>query len=442
MNYKQFFDPMHGGVINGCIYYLKIAVALGVAAIPEGLPAVITLCLALGTRRMVEKNAIVRKLPSVETLGCVTVICSDKTGTLTLNEMTVVSLVVMGSKGSELFESDVTGTSYNPTGTVEGVTVNEGSPLVDLAAVCSVCNDAVIQYDAKDSKFVRIGEPTEAALKVLGEKLGYPGRGAQATDTADVTHDASDYYAKLYPKVATLEFSRGRKSMSVLAKDGPKGETMLLCKGAPENVLARCNRVRLASGKDVKLTAAISKQIEKQITDMSERPLRVLALAIKEDLPAPLNSYDGDNDHEAHSLVTVLPDKFVAIENDMVFLGLAGIKDPARPQVKPSIAKCYEAGIRVIMITGDNKATAESIAREIGIFGADEDIEGKSFEGREFMAMSVEKQIAALMDGGGGRVFSRTDPTDKQALVNILKSQGEIPAMTGDGMSFSPYSPH
>jgi Ca2+-transporting ATPase len=388
---------------------------------------------------MVEKNAIVRKLPSVETLGCVTVICSDKTGTLTLNEMTVVSLVSMGAKATELLESDVTGTSYNPTGTVVGATVAKGSPLAEIAAACSVCNDAVIQWDAKDSKFARIGEPTEAALKVLGEKLGYPGRKSQSTDKGEVTHDASDHYSALFPKVATLEFSRGRKSMSVLCKNGPKSKkNVLFCKGAPENVLARCNRIRLEDGSTVNLTKTAAKKIEAQITDMSERPLRVLALAMLDELPSPLDSYDGTPDHKAHKQMTVNPDDFAAIEQDMVFLGLAGIKDPARPEVKPSIEKCYEAGIRVIMITGDNKKTAESIAREIGIFGPEEDVEGKSFEGREFMAMSHDDQVKALMEGGGGRVFSRTDPTDKQALVNLLKSQGEIPAMTGDGVNDAP----
>lgn len=437
MNYSQFFDPIHGSVFNGCIYYLKIAVALGVAAIPEGLPAVITLCLALGTRRMVKKNAIVRKLPSVETLGCTTVICSDKTGTLTLNEMTVVSIVTIGKNDTDLIESSVTGRSYNPAGEVEGVSMTSKTVgLQDFASVCTVCNDAVINWSEADGKFIRVGEPTEAALKVVGEKLGFPNRGPISSDKSLSTHEATDYFTKQYPRVATLEFSRGRKSMSVLCK-GKKGN-VLLCKGAPEGLLDRCNRLRLADGSTVTLSAKGKAAIKAQISDMAERPLRVLGLAIKDDLDAELAGYDGSKSHKATARLAVDPDKFASIEQDMVFIGLAGIKDPARPEVAPSIELCKDAGIRVIMITGDNQETAEAIAREIGIFGKDEDVTGKSFTGKGFMALSQDKKIEALMAGGGGRVFSRTDPTDKQALVKLLKSQGEVPAMTGDGVNDAP----
>jgi len=174
MNYNQFFDPVFGGFFKGCIYYLKIAVALGVAAIPEGLPAVITLCLALGTKKMVKRNAIVRKLPSVETLGCCTVICSDKTGTLTTNQMVVEALVVPDEGEGQIKEYNVSGTGYVPTdGKIQDYNGTAGN-LEEMANVCTLCNEAVIKYE--DGQYVRVGEPTEAALKCLVEKNGFTWR--------------------------------------------------------------------------------------------------------------------------------------------------------------------------------------------------------------------------------------------------------------------------
>jgi len=442
MNYKQFFDPVHGSVFKGCIYYLKIAVALGVAAIPEGLPAVITLCLALGTRRMVKKNAIIRKLPSVETLGCTTVICSDKTGTLTLNEMTVVSLVNIRKNPENICEYPVTGASYNPAGEVSGLgpLTSADKGLTDIVAVCTMCNESRILYDETIGKFTRVGEPTEAALRVLGEKIGFPGRKAQSTDQEVMTHETADHCAKNFKKLETLEFSRGdRKSMSVLCHNGQ--QNVLMCKGAPEPVIKRCTMVRLQDGTDIPMSQAARSKLLEQVKAMAERPLRVLAFATKEKFEgkyAPLATYDGSASHPAHKLLEVAPEKFIEVEQHMVFVGLAGIKDPARPEVKPSIELCKQAGIRVIMITGDKKETAESIAREVGIFGPKDSTEGRSFTGAEFQNMSQAQKEECLMKDHLGRCFSRTDPTDKQLLVNILKAQGEIAAMTGDGVNDAP----
>jgi Ca2+-transporting ATPase len=424
MNFNAFWDPVHGSFFKGCIYYLKIAVALGVAAIPEGLPAVITLCLSMGTRKMVKRNAIVRKLPSVETLGCCTVICSDKTGTLTTNQMVVEALVTCGTRG-KIVETAVSGTNYSPEeGSMEdGFALNESFETV--AQICALCNDAEIKWDAEEELYKRIGEPTEAALKVLAEKIGGEGSPSSKEETASFY---GKQYASGFTKEATLEFSRDRKSMSVLVNDG--NDRTLMVKGAAELVLERCTHVMLNKGTVEKMSAAMREQCEAKIHDMATRPLRCLGLAMKTGMPS----------------VADMPNKlqdtsdYINIEQGMVFCGIAGIKDPARPEVRPAIAECVDAGIRVIMITGDNKETAEAIARDVGIFDEDESVEGKSYTGAEFFSESKDDawRSKTIMSGGGNRVFSRTEPRDKQMLVKLLKNEGEVPAMTGDGVNDAP----
>jgi len=427
MNFNQFFDPVFGGFFKGCIYYLKIAVALGVAAIPEGLPAVITLCLALGTKKMVKRNCIVRRLPSVETLGCCTVICSDKTGTLTTNQMVVEAMVVPDQKEGDLKEFQVTGTEYAPTdGAVQNYTGTTGN-LETMAAVCSLCNEAIIRY--KEGAYVRVGEPTEAALKCLVEKMGMPGNAAPTSD-AERTSYYGDIISSRYEVEATLEFCRNRKSMSVLCRSKASGERHLLVKGAAELLLERCTKIMRSDGSVAPLTAADRSNIAARITHMSKRPLRTLGMAVKTGMPA----------------VSQLPsqllnlDEYIKVESDLTFVGLAGIKDPPRPEVRSAIGRCQAAGIRVIMITGDNKTTAEAIARDVGIFGDGEDMTGRSFTGAEFFhgSISDEKRKHLIMHGGGSRVFSRTEPRDKQLLVKLLRSCGEVPAMTGDGVNDAP----
>jgi Ca2+-transporting ATPase len=453
MNFRQFSDPVHGGFWKGLIYYLKIAVALGVAAIPEGLPAVITLCLALGTRKMVKRNAIVRKLPSVETLGCTTVICSDKTGTLTTNQMTVVAIAYPRNADTPLVEHTVTGTSYVPKGDVVGL--KSPADVEDLTKVCALCNQAVIRY--VDGKYERIGEPTEAALKVLVEKIGVQGMEPSSDPSVQVSQVAN-HWKSLYPQQALLEFSRDRKSMSTLCgyastnaeDDTPDatpsrrtrsstkvagGKNKLYVKGAPERVLERCTHVRLAGGDTVPLTDANRNAILEQVADMAARPLRCLAMAIREDV-GELGDYDGDS-HKAHSKL-LNPATFIDLEKNMVFVGICGIKDPARPEVAPAIAECVTAGIRVVMITGDTQPTAEAIAKEIGIFQPGESTTNRSFTGAAFFALDEKKRIELLTSHHQAMVFSRTEPKDKQELVKMLRAAGEVPAMTGDGVNDAP----
>jgi len=428
MNLSKFSDPIHGGMFGGCIYYMKIAVALGVAAIPEGLPAVITLCLALGTRKMVKRNAIVRKLPSVETLGCCTVICSDKTGTLTTNQMAVVQFFQMGKDEQDILSYTVEGIDYSPMGDVQGLDVAGDSDSVNvLAQVCSLCNEARVLFNTEEDKYERFGEPTEAALKVLVEKLKLGG--GERSNKQD-SQFFNEKITSQWTKEATLEFSRDRKSMSVLCSQDGKNRTLFV-KGAPDNLLPRCTKVMLKDGSVQKLTKAGQDAIAAYVSEMARSPLRCLAYAIK----GNMQSKEALNDYLLETT------RFKEVEVDMIFVGVTGIKDPARLEVKDAIASCNDAGIRVMMITGDNKETAQAIAKDVGIFDRDISAElmaERSFTGAEFFSFPEEKQVHLLMHNGGSRVFSRTEPRDKQSIVKLLKDQGEVPAMTGDGVNDAP----
>jgi Ca2+-transporting ATPase len=527
-------DPSFASVWEGAIYYAKVAVALGVAAIPEGLPAVITLCLSLGTRRMAERNVIVRKLPSVETLGCTSVICTDKTGTLTTNEMTAVSLVLLEkvqvgkkTKTTTIQEHAIDGISYSPIGQVNGVVPNEevkslphGS-VADVAAVAALCNDAKIigvdvngdgdvDVDVSDDEdmvdqhgktvrkihhhgqanrnnkkkdpvekkktYVRAGEPTEAALCVLAEKIGGMSHYLDGPPMAHMGKTGLHIYAPpsvlasanvnswrdSHKRKATLEFNRDRKSMSVLCdysqspsnnssssssggnssnrKRSRQNGNRLLVKGAPNLLLERCTHIKHRDGSVTKLTAPIRRMIEAKIKELAVRPLRCLALAVKDpgQLESSLLNFDPTDDGAVgrHALLKDST-KYKDIESGLTLVGIVGIKDPARPEVADSILECTKAGIRVMMITGDARDTAVAIARDVNIFPKETPGELlKAFEGREFFLKSDEEQLELLKTDN--IVFCRAEPADKQKLVKMLQSLGEIPAMTGDGVNDAP----
>jgi Ca2+ transporting ATPase len=433
INIEHFNDPSHGGWAKGAIYYLKIAVSLGVAAIPEGLAVVITTCLALGTRKMAAKNAVVRSLPSVETLGSCSVICSDKTGTLTTNQMSVEKIVYLDSSGQGLEEIDIEGTTFAP----EGHLKRRGKVLEDLACssstvrqmteVLALCNEARLSYDAKTGLYSCIGEPTEGALRVLVEKIGTDDAAVNQTlrslPASARLHASSKYYGTRLPLKATYEFSRDRKSMSVLVGDGK--EQKLLVKGAPESILERCSHVLLGSdGPRVPLTQGHIDLITEEIVEYGNRGLRVIAVA-------------SINDVAANPLLRTAKtsEEYAQVERDMTLIGLVGMLDPPRPEVAGSIRKCREAGIRVIVITGDNRNTAESICRQIGIFGPDEDLQGKSFTGRQFDSLTESEQLEVVKTAS---LFSRTEPSHKLRLVDLLQSIGHVVAMTGDGVNDAP----
>ncbi|WVO18044.1 hypothetical protein L204_105742 [Cryptococcus depauperatus] len=429
INIRHFGDPSHHGWLKGAIYYLKIAVALAVAAIPEGLAAVITACLALGTKKMAKRGAIVRNLPSVETLGCTNVICSDKTGTLTTNQMSVSHFVTCDVSGFS--EYQVGGTTFAPEGSITNLNRQPVDklallgPVRKLVQICAICNDSRIAYNAESETYNNVGEPTEAALKVLVEKLGSDNdalnAGLLALDPASRATAVNDYYDTIYKRLLTFEFSRDRKSMSVLAQSA--AGTSLLVKGAPETVLERCTTVLLPNGVQPLIPELRHKLTQKQL-EYGSKGLRTLALAY----------VDESDDNVAH-YKTDRSEDYVQFETDMTFVGLVGMLDPPRPEVRDAIAKCKSAGIRTIVITGDNKNTAETICRDIGIFEKGEDLTGKSYTGKELDILSHEEKLIAVQRAS---LFSRTEPNHKSQLVDLLQSLGLIVAMTGDGVNDAP----
>ena len=360
------------------------AIGFAVAAIPEGLPAILTITLALGVQRMARRNAITRKLNAVETLGSVTVICSDKTGTLTRNEMTARHVVTRAGR------FDVEGTGYAPEGSISldgrDATLEDHGSLQALVEVMAVCNDAELRQE--EGVWSVLGEPTEGALRTLAQKTVF-----------DETS---------YDRLAVVPFESDNKFMATLNRL-PGGGRRILLKGAPDRLLDRSTHQLEADGTIVPLDRAFW---EEQIEALGAEGLRVLAAA------------HGEADGQAHSLAVE------DVQADMVFLGLVGIIDPPRPEAIEAIRSCRQAGIRVVMITGDHAGTASAIAREMGISD-----DGRAVTGAELEA-ATDEQLQELVKGTV--VFARTSPEHKLRLVQALQANGEVVAMTGDGVNDAP----
>lgn len=313
------------------------------------------------------------------------------------------------------------------------------APMDRLVEICAIANDAKIAFNEvhpqprfclpgysvltfsrsckqETGVYSNVGEPTEAAMKVLVEKLGSSDDAFNATlsslSPVARTTAVNDHYDTRFSRLLTFEFSRDRKSMSVLARDG--NATVLLVKGAPESVLDRCTNVQLPSGVRT-LNGSLRSQLDEALLEYGKKGLRTLALAYVDETDSDASHYSTDSSAD-----------YVKFERDMTFVGFVGMQDPPRPEVRAAIAKCRAAGIRTICITGDNKNTAETICREIGIFGQDEDLAGKSFTGREFEALSHEDKLVAVQRAS---LFSRTEPTHKSELVDLLQSLGLVVAM-------------
>ncbi|KAL9359520.1 hypothetical protein Peur_047643 [Populus x canadensis] len=448
VNIGHFHDPSHGGFLRGAIHYFKIAVALAVAAIPEGLPAVVTTCLALGTKRMARLNAIVRSLPSVETLGCTTVICSDKTGTLTTNMMSVSKICVVHSvhHGPTIAEYSVSGTSYAPEGIIfgsSGMQIQFPAQLPSLlhVAMCSaICNESILQYNPDKGSYEKIGESTEVALRVLAEKVGLCSlalfRAAQYYHSCSVglpgfdsmpsalhmlsKHERASYcnhyWESQFKKVSVLEFSRDRKMMSVLCSQ--KQKEIMFSKGAPESIVSRCSNILCNDdGSTVPFSAAVRDELESRFRSFAgKETLRCLALAFKQ-MPIGQQTLSFED------------------EKDLTFIGLVGMLDPPREEVRNAMLSCMTAGIRVIVVTGDNKSTAESLCNKIGAFDHLEDFAGHSYTASEFEELPALQRTLALQRM---TLFTRVEPSHKRMLVEALQHQNEVVAMTGDGVNDAP----
>jgi Ca2+-transporting ATPase len=368
------------------------AVSLAVAAVPEGLPAVVTVSLALGVMRMSRRRALVRKLPAVETLGSTTVICTDKTGTLTVGEMTVRALYVAG----EVF--DVTGEGYSPVGELlhhgAKVDANEAVPLQALAALLMGCNNSHLVY--QDSVWTVIGDPTEGAMLAAAGKLG--------GDFAEIE--------RLLPKQYEIPFDSDRKRRCVIRRM-QNGQLRAMINGAPDVLLQRCTQLYTDSGIRP-LTDLDCQQIIDQNVAMAGRGLRVLGSAFRDFGPQLPVDLDADT-----------------VESELVFVGMSGMYDPPRGEVKDAVAKCQAAGIRVVMITGDHPHTALAIARDLGIATA-----------ADVAMAGVELDL--LSDGDlqqrapSVAVYARVTAAHKLRIVRAWKANDAVVAMTGDGVNDAP----
>jgi Ca2+-transporting ATPase len=373
---------------------LMSGISLAVAAIPEGLPAIVTVALALGVQRMARHRAIVRRLPAVETLGCATVICSDKTGTITQNKMTVKKVFA----GSSMF--DVDGEGYDIKGNFfkggRKIDVKNDPHLVQAMTIAVLCNNASLQRGKGVRDFFDIqGNPTEGALLISAAKAGIWKEELQGR----------------FIRIKEFPFSSGRKSMAVICRRG--AELHLFVKGAPEKLLERCTQVFADGGKVKPLNMRQRREILSQVELMAAGAQRTLAVAFK-----PLGHFS---------------EKFQSgeLETDLIFAGFFGMIDPPRPGVFKAIQKCEKAGIKVVMITGDHRNTAVAIARQLGMLRPGDGV----VTGAELDMLS-EKDFSRRIEGY--RVYARVNPEHKLRIVRCLKEKGHIVAMTGDGVNDAP----
>ena len=366
-----------------------VAVSLAVAAIPEGLTAVVTIVLSIGMNRMVERKAIVKNLLSVETLGSTTVICSDKTGTLTQNEMTITKAYTSGT------EFEVEGSGYEPKGDIrddKGQVIDDNKQIKLLMTIASLCNDANLTREGESYSIT--GDPTEGAMLTFAEKWNI------------IQEDLNEKY----PRIDEIPFDSTRKMMTTF--HNLDGKNYALTKGAPDVVIGNSAKI-LLDGEIVEFTDELKNKVSDKNNDLAKQALRVMAYAFKvfDQIPDELESEN--------------------VEYDMVFVGLTGMIDPPRPEAKAAVKECHNSGIDVIMITGDYFETALAIAKDLGIAQSRE----QAMQGSELNDKS-EAEIREIVKTK--RIFARVSPENKVQLVKALEQNGEVVAMTGDGVNDAP----
>lgn len=368
---------------------LLTSISLAVAAIPEGLPAIVTIVLSIGMNRMAGKNAIVKKLLAVETLGATSVICSDKTGTLTQNEMTVVKAFV----DDKIL--DIEGGGYDPVGDVKldgkKININSLPGLRNLVSVGTLANDARLNNSTGNYKIT--GDPTEGAIITFAGKLG----------------QTAEQLNMIYPRIEELPFDSSRKMMTTFHSNYVNGKIVSFTKGAPDIVISKCTKIAL-NGKTMDFTRELKDKVLSVNTKFARSALRVLSMA-----------YKVWNEVPEHTT-------FDTAETGMIFVGLVGMIDPARPEVKESIKLCKAAGIETVMITGDYKETAYAIAKDLGMVES----ESQAMMGEELDNCSDEELREIVKNT---KVYARVSPEHKVKIVTALKENGHITSMTGDGVN-------
>ncbi|MFP3984402.1 MAG: cation-translocating P-type ATPase [Candidatus Bathyarchaeia archaeon] len=387
-------------LIRGFEFYevFLFALATAVSAIPEGLPAVMTITLAVGVNRMAKRNAIIRRLQAVDTLGSATVICTDKTGTLTTNQMTLQKISV----DDRIIK--VTGVGYAPEGEFEiddnPMDVAKDEAVSLLLQIAALCNDARLRQHEVDEgyRWEVYGDPTEGALVVAAEKAKFE------------KHELEEKFTR----IDEIPFDPKERYMATFHKS-PTGDLKVYVKGAPETILAMCSEI-LEKGKTKKLTSQKKKALLKVSTQMASEALRVLAMAYQTIETKKLENFKEKMQHKRAKLV---------------FVGLTGMIDPPRPEAKTAVQLCKRAGVKVVMATGDHKLTAEAIAKQVGISESSSGI----ITGAELDGINDDELDAVIAETA---VFARVSPTHKHRIVKSLRRKGHIVAMTGDGVNDAP----
>ncbi|QUF67012.1 calcium-translocating P-type ATPase, SERCA-type [Bacillus atrophaeus] len=380
------------GVIQGHdLYSMFLAgVSLAVAAIPEGLPAIVTVALSLGVQRMIKQKSIVRKLPAVETLGCASIICSDKTGTMTQNKMTVTHVWSGGKTWN------VSGVGYEPKGafTLNGkeTSADHHKPLQQMLLYGALCNTSIIEK--KDSEYILDGDPTEGALLTAARKAGF----------------SNDFVQSHYRVIEEFPFDSDRKMMTVIMEDRDKKQ-YVITKGAPDVLMQRSANI-FYDGSAEFFTKGRKSEADAVLKHLASQALRTIAVAFK-----PLKAGEKPTMEQA--------------EKDLTLLGLSGIIDPPRPEVRQAIKECREAGIKTVMITGDHVETAKAIAKDLRLLPK----RGKIMDGQMLNELSSE-ELAGVVDDV--YVFARVSPEHKLKIVKAYQENGHIVAMTGDGVNDAP----